>query len=249
MVLAGKIALVTGGSRGIGRAIALKLADMGADLAINFFRSRQKAQETQQEIFALGRECAIFRANINDTESIKKLFHEIKNKFGRLDILVANAAMAMFGKLEDFSLKGWEVTMDANAKSYFLCAQEAYKLMPKGGKIVALTSYGSQKYIPGYAALGSAKAAVETLTKYLAVEFAERGINVNCVSGGAVDTDSLKVLAQYSRHIVDEYIRKTPAKRLGRPEDIANVVAFLCTQEANWIRGQTIIADGGFSLM
>src|SRR4030066_956128 len=160
MVLAGKIALVTGGSRGIGRAIALKLADLGADLAINFFRSRQKAQETQQEIFSLGRDCAIFRANINDVDSIKKLFHDVRSKFGRLDILIANAAMAMFGNLEEFSLKGWEVTMDANAKSYFLCAQEAVKMMPKGGKIVALTSYGSQKYIPGYSALGSAKGAM-----------------------------------------------------------------------------------------
>lgn len=249
MVLSGKTALITGGSRGIGRAVALKLADMGADIAINFFRSRQKAQETQQEIFSLGRECAIFRANINDTDSIKKLFHDVKNKFGRLDIFIANAAMAMFGNIEDFSLKGWEVTMGANAKAYFLCAQEAAKLMPHGGKIVALTSYGSQKYIPGYAALGSAKAAVETLTKYLAVEFAPKHINVNCVSGGAVDTDSLRILTQYSRHIADEYIRKTPAKRLGKPEDIANVVAFLCTPDSDWIKGQTIIADGGFSLM
>lgn len=249
MVLAGKIALVTGGSRGIGRAIALKLADLGADLAINFFRSRQKAQQTQQEIFSLGRECAIFRANMNDTESIKKLFHDVKTKFGRLDILIANAAMAMFGNLEDFSLKGWEVTMDANAKAYFLCAQEACKLMPQGGKVVALTSYGSQKYIPGYAALGSAKAAIETLTKYLAVEFAPKHINVNCVSGGAVDTDSFRILSEYNKHIAEEYIRKTPAKRLGKPEDIANVVAFLCSPDADWIRGQTIIADGGYSLM
>jgi enoyl-[acyl-carrier protein] reductase III len=139
--------------------------------------------------------------------------------------------------------------MDANAKSYFLCAQEAVKLMPHGGKIVALTSYGSQKYIPGYSALGSAKAAIETFTKYLAVEFAHKNINANCVSGGAVDTDSLKVLAQVSRAIVDEYVRKTPGKRLGKPEDIANVVAFLCTPESEWIRGQTIIVDGGYSLM
>jgi enoyl-[acyl-carrier protein] reductase III len=249
MVLAGKIALVTGGSRGIGRAIALKLADMGADIAINFFRSRQKAQQTQQEIFALGRDCAIFRANINDVDSIKKLFHDVKSQYGRIDILIANAAMAMFGDIEHFSLKGWEVTMDANAKAYFLCAQEAVRMMPRGGKIVALTSYGSQKYIPGYAALGSAKAAIETLTKYLAVEFAHKDINVNCVSGGAVDTDSFRILSEYNKHIAEECIRKTPAKRLGQPEDIANVVAFLCTPEAEWIRGQTIIADGGFSLM
>src|SRR4030067_1894123 len=107
MVLAGKIALVTGGSRGIGRAIALKLADMGADLAINFFRSRQKAQETQQEIFNLGRECAIFRANINDVDSIKKLFHDVRSKYEHIDILVANAAMAMFGDLQHLYLKGW----------------------------------------------------------------------------------------------------------------------------------------------
>jgi NAD(P)-dependent dehydrogenase (short-subunit alcohol dehydrogenase family) len=249
MILAGKVALVTGGSRGIGRAVALKLADLGAAIAINFFKSRQKASQTQHEIINEGQECATFRANMNDTDSVRKLFHDVKAKFGKIDILVANAAMAMFGDLENFSLKGWEVTMDANARAYFLCAQEAYKIMPPGGKIVALTSYGSQKYIPGYAALGSAKAAIETLTKYLAVEFAAKDINVNCVSGGAVDTDSLRILSEYNKEIALEYVRKTPAKRLGRPEDIANVVAFLCTPEADWVRGQTIIADGGFSLM
>ncbi len=248
MVFTGKVALITGGSRGIGRAVALKLAQQGADIAFNFFRSRQKAEETQKEILATGRKCEIFRANINDPESIKKLFGDVKEKLGRLDIMIANAAMAMFGNLPDLPLKGWEVTMDANAKAYFVCAQEAYKLMTGGGKIVALTSYGSQKFIPGYAALGSAKAAVETLTKYLAVEFADRGINVNCVSGGAVDTDSLKVVSQAAPQLIEEYIRKTPGKRLGKPEDLANVVVFLCTPEAEWIRGQTIVVDGGYSL-
>ena len=204
-ILKGKVALVTGGSRGIGRATALKLADMGADLAINFFRSRNKAEETQKEIQAKGRKCIVVRANMNDPESIKKLFEEYKKEYGKLDIFINNAAMAMFGHTIDMTVKGWEVTFDANVRAYFLCAQEAYNLMaPKGGgKIVAMTSYGSVRYIPGYSALGSAKAAIEALTRYLAVEFAPKNINVNCVSGGAVDTDSLRVLPN-SQSIVDE---------------------------------------------
>ncbi len=249
-ILKGKIALVTGGSRGIGRAVALRLADMGADLAINFFRSRNKAEETQKEIQAKGRRCIVIRANMNDPDSIKKLFEEFKKEYGKLDIFINNAAMAMFGPTAEMSLKGWEVTFDANTRAYFLCAQEAYNLMAPngGGKIVAMTSYGSVRYIPGYSALGSSKAAIEALTRYLGVEFAPKNINVNCVSGGAVDTDSLRVLPN-SQIIVDESIKRTPAGRIGTPEDIAKVVAFLCTEDANWIRGQTIVADGGFSLI
>ena len=249
-ILKGKVALVTGGSRGIGRATALKLADMGADLAINFFRSRNKAEETQKEIQAKGRKCIVIRANMNDPESIKKLFEEFKKEYGKLDIFINNAAMAMFGPAAEMSLKGWEATFDANTRAYFLCAQEAYNLMAPngGGKIVAMTSYGSVRYIPGYSALGSSKAAMETLTRYLGVEFAPKNINVNCVSGGAVDTDSLRVLPN-SQIIVEESIKRTPAGRIGTPEDIAKVVAFLCTEDAEWIRGQTIVADGGFSLI
>lgn len=249
-ILKGKVALVTGGSRGIGRATALKLADMGADLAINFFRSRNKAEETQKEIQAKGRKCIVVRANMNDPDSIKKLFEEFKKEYGKLDIFINNAAMAMFGHTIDMTVKGWEITFDANVRAYFLCAQEAYNLMaPKGGgKIVAMTSYGSVRYIPGYSALGSAKAAIEALTRYLAVEFAPKNINVNCVSGGAIDTDSLRVLPN-SQDIIDESTKRTPAGRIGTPEDIAKVVCFLCMDEAEWIRGQTIVADGGFSLI
>ncbi len=249
MNLKGKVALVTGGTRGIGRAISLKLAEMGADLAINFFKSRQKAAETQKEIQDRGRKCITIRANMADHEGIHRMFRDVEKEYGRLDILIANAAMGMFGHTTQLTLKDWNVTLDANARALFLCAQEAYKLMQnKGGKIVTITSYGSQRYIPGYAALGASKAAMETLVKYLAVEFAPKKIIINCVSGGPVDTDSLRMIP-HSDVLVNESVKRTPLGRIGTPEDLAKVVAFLCTPDSDWICGQVIVADGGVSLV
>lgn len=248
--LKGKVALVTGGSRGIGRACALKLAEKGARVAIGFFKSREKAKKTQAEIAALGGDCQTVRVNLAKTDSVEKMFAEMKAHYGRLDILVCNAAMGIFGLTLDISLEDWELTMDANTRSFFLCAREAVKLMLPhgGGKIVGLTSYGSQRFIPAYAAMGVAKAGIETLTRYLAVELVPKGINVNCVSGGPVDTDSLRLIPGADK-VVEESVKRTPAGRIGQPEDIANIVAFLCTDEANWICGQTIVADGGVSLI
>jgi enoyl-[acyl-carrier protein] reductase III len=245
--LKGKKALVTGGTRGIGKAIALNLAEMGADVAINYFRSRDAAKAAVAEIESKGVRSIALRANMGNSEQIPAMFEEIKKEFGKLDILISNAALGHFGNVLEVNDKMWDVAMATNAKALLFCAQEAVKLMPEGGKIVALTSLGSHRYIPGYAAIGVSKAAIETLVRYLAFELAPRKINVNAVSGGFIDTDSLKIFPSYDE-IIRESTARTPFGRVGTPEEVANVAAFLCTDKSSWVTGQVIIVDGGYTL-
>ena len=245
--LKGKKALVTGGTRGIGKAIALNLAGLGADVAINYFRSRDAAKSAVAEIESKGVRSIALRANMGNSEQIPAMFEEIKKEFGKLDILISNAALGHFGNVLEVNDKMWDVAMATNAKALLFCAQEAVKLMPEGGKIVALTSLGSHRYIPGYAAIGVSKAAIETLVRYLAFELAPRKVNVIAVSGGFIDTDSLKIFPSYDE-IIRESTARTPFGRVGTPEEVANVAAFLCTDKSSWVTGQVIIVDGGYTL-
>jgi enoyl-[acyl-carrier protein] reductase III len=247
MSLRGKVALVTGGSRGIGRAISLRLATDGADLIINYLRKRDSAERTYREVTDRGVGCHLIRANLAEPEKIDKMFGEIEEKFGRLDILVNNAASGAARRAMELEADEWDWTMNINARAALLCSQRAAKLMKNGGSIVNISSLGSRLVMPIYTAVGVSKAALEALTRYMAIEFASNGIRVNAVSAGAVETEALKIYAG-DPNIPKSMVNSTPAGRMVQPEDIANLVVFLCGEEASMIRGQTIIIDGGLSL-
>lgn len=248
MNLKGRRALVTGGSRGLGRAIALELGRRGADVAVNYFSNRTKSEETAEEIRALGVKALAVRANVGNPEHLRRMFDELKSEFGALDILVSNAASGALMPMLDVDLKSWERSMNINARALLLLAREAVPMMEgRGGKIISITSMGSSRYIPMYGAVGASKAALEAITRYLAMELAAKGINVNAVAAGVLDTDSLKRFPN-REHLLADARSFTPMGRLAEPEDIAKVVALLCSEDANWICGQVIVADGGHAL-
>ncbi|WP_087946638.1 enoyl-[acyl-carrier-protein] reductase FabL [Robertmurraya massiliosenegalensis] len=245
-----KVALVTGSSRGIGKATALRLAKEGYDIVINYARSKKAALETAGEIEALGRKVLVVKANVGDVEKIKGMFEEIDQVFDRLDILVSNAASGVQRPIMELEESHWNWTMNINSKALLFCAQEAAKRMEKngGGKIVSISSLGAIRYLENYTTVGVSKAAVEALTRYLAVELSEKNIVVNAVSGGAVDTEALKSFPN-REELLAEARAKTPAGKMVEIDDIVDTVMFLVSEKASMIRGQTIIVDGGISLL
>ena len=246
MTFDGKVALVTGGSRDIGKAIALEFARRGADIAFNYLRSHEAAAETQQEIEALGRRCLRVRAHLGDSEKVREMFSAVANEFGRLDILVNNAATGVQRDAVDLEEKHWDWVVNVNAKAPWLCAVEASKLMVDGGHIVNMTSQGGQKVLQNYFSVGTTKAALEAMTRYLAIELGPKGISVNAVSGGYVDTEALDHFP--NREEMRAEGAKNAVGRMVTCEDLARIVAFLCTEEAEMVRGQIIVVDGGYSL-
>jgi enoyl-[acyl-carrier protein] reductase III len=247
-----KIALVTGSGRGIGRAIALHFARQGADIAVNFFRNRSSAETTAEEIRLMGRRAITVRANVGELEQIDRLFAEVDRQLGGLDVLVCNAASGYNRPAMQQKPRGWEWTLNINARSLLFAAQRAAPLMEKrgGGAIVSISSPGAGRVLPDYVVVGASKAALEAITRYLAVELAPVNIVVNAVSPGVVLTDALRHfdLIRKDERIIERATALSPAGRLVTPEDVASVVAFLCTPAASMIRGQTILVDGGYTL-
>jgi enoyl-[acyl-carrier protein] reductase III len=243
--------LITGSGRGIGRAIALNFASLGANVVVNYFRNRKPAEETAEEINKLGVKAEIIKANVGKIDDLERLIAETDRVFGGLDFLISNAGSGYNRPIMEQRPKGWDWTMNINAKAYLFLAQKAVPLMEKkgGGWIVSISSPGSFRVLPEYAVVGASKAAIESLTRYLAVELAPRNIVVNAVSPGIVATDALQHFnTLQDEDLLEEIAAKTPAGRIVTPEDVAQIVVFLCSPAAKMIRGQTIIADGGFTL-
>lgn len=246
----GLVALVTGGSRGIGRAVALRLAREGADVAVGFFRNREAAEKTVAEIEEQGGRGVAVRGHVGDPDKIAELVGVARTELGALDIVISNAASGVLRPLAELDLKGWQWTMDVNARALLLLAQAVREDMRArgGGAIVALSSLGSERFLPAYGAVGASKAALESLVRYLAVEGAPDAIRVNAVSAGVVDTDALRHFPD-REGMLDAAATRTPAGRTVTPEDVAATVCFLCSDDAWMIRGETVRVDGGYSLI
>jgi enoyl-[acyl-carrier protein] reductase III len=247
--LKGKHALVTGAARGFGRAIALRLAGEGAKIIVNYRRSKTDAWSVVDEIKSAGGEAIAVRADVGKEESLDRMFEIIRSEWGRLDIVVANAAFGVPGKLMEANSRHWEVTMAASARSLQDLAKRAVPLMTGGyGRIISITSDGGRRVIPGYGIVGPAKAALESLTRGLAYELAPKGIVVNGILAGLADTRSARSIPG-SEEVIAHARHRTPMGRLIQPEDVANVVAFLASDQAAMICGQFVVVDGGRNIV
>ena len=256
MSLKGKHALITGSSRGIGRGVALKLAELGVKVGIHFYQNETAAANTLDEIRKRGSDGFLVRADVRRPEEITNMFSEVKKHFSRLDIFVSNArpeAAEFFQPPMNITLQQWDAAFDSQAKAFLIAVREASALMSDGGRVIAMT------YAPGsrtggllpWVGMGSAKAAMESLVRYFAVALAKRGITVNAISPGWTEDSVLNSLPEQVQDLIRTWHQRgwTPMGRLGTPEDIGNVVSLFCTEQAAWITGQIIYADGGSSLM
>jgi enoyl-[acyl-carrier protein] reductase III len=239
---AGASVLVTGGSRGIGRAIALRFArDGAARVAIGYYRSDAAAEETARDLAALGAEPVLVRGNVASA----RVADEVA-ALGPLDVLVHNAATGVIRPALETEDKHWDWTHSANARALLSLTRAAAPSMPAGASIVAVSSLGAGRVLDGYTLVGTSKAALEALVRYLAVELGPRGIRVNAVSGGVVETGALDYFP--NREAMLEIGERNPAGRIVAPDDLAGAVAFLCGPDAEMVRGHVLVVDGGFAL-
>jgi len=245
--LLGKVALVTGGSRGIGRAIAIRLAEQGADVIVNYVRHKKDAGDTVAEVEKLGRKCLLVKANVAKKEDVRKMFSAIADEFGHLDILVSNAASGVLKPALELTERHWDWAMDINARALLKLVQEGLPLMKRGSRVMAVSSLGSVRAIENYTTVGASKAALESLVRHLAVELGPQGINVNTISAGAVDTDALKHFPNRDE-ILSTAMARTPLGRLTTPQDVADIALFLCSDLSVMIQGQVITVDGGYAI-
>ena len=249
-ILRGKASVITGSGRGIGRAIALELAGHGVNVAVNYYRHSEQAEETATAVRELGAQAIVVKAHVGEIAGVQHLVQSAVEAFGGVDIFVGNAATGVLKPVLAQQAKGWDWTLNVNARSILFGAQAAAEgMMQRGwGRIITLTSFGSQRVLPEYSLVGVSKAAIEALTRYLAVELAPHGIVCNAVSPGVVETEALNFFPSKDA-ILAEGLRRTPAGRFVTPEEVARFVAWLCTDDARMIVGQTLTIDGGYGLV
>ena len=245
--LLGKTALITGASRGIGRATALKLGGAGCDVAIVYRSSHDEAESACAALRALGRRALAIQADVSDPESVAEAFTAFRQQFEHLDIVVSNAAIGVLRPALELTLKHWRRCTETNAFALNLLAQQAVPIMRNSGRIIGISSLGATRAIPHYAFIGASKAAMESVARSLAQELGPRGIRVNIVNAGVVDTDALKHFPNREQ-LLAEYARRTPAGPTLTPEDVANAVYLLCLPEAAMINGHTLVVDGGYCI-
>ena len=239
----GESVFVTGGSRGIGRAIALRFADLGATrVAMGYLRNDRAAEATADEVRARGAEPILVRGNVSSDRVLRQV-----QELGPLDVLVHSAATGVLRPALEAEDRHWDWTLTANARALLSLARIAAPAMPSGSSIIAISSLGAARVLENYVLVGTSKAALESLVRYLAVELAPRGIRVNAVSASVVETDALQHFSKREQMLGDGLAR-TPAGRLVEPADVAAAVSFLCSPDAEMVRGQTLVVDGGFSL-
>ncbi|MCK6504283.1 SDR family oxidoreductase [Myxococcota bacterium] len=234
--------LVTGSSRGIGRAIAARLAVPGGQVVINYLQDQDAAEQSAAAVAAAGATAHLVQANVRSEADLKRL----AGVLDRVDVLVHNAAIGALKPFDQLRTAHWDLTLESSLRPFWLLT----KLCPlaEGAAVIGISSLGSRSFVPGYAAMGAAKAGIEALTRQLAVELAPRRIRVNTVCGGLVDTDALRHFPE-GPAMVQAALARTPLGRLGTPADIAAAVALLASPDAAWITGQTLVADGGYSLI
>jgi enoyl-[acyl-carrier protein] reductase III len=247
---AGQVALITGASRGIGKTLALSLAAGGASVVINYKKNADLAEDVREQVERLGGQAITVAADMEDPADIDRLFDTAAEVYGRLDFFISNAAASSFKNIEDLGVHNLDRSYALNVRAFVLGAQRAVKLMDRGGRIVALSSYGSHRAYPTYANLGSAKAAVEAWVRYMAVEFAPRGINVNGVNGGLIESDSLDYFYGVPGMApIETVLSKIPKARPGTAQEVADAIAFLLSPASEYITGQTLVVDGGLSII
>jgi enoyl-[acyl-carrier protein] reductase III len=251
--LSGKVALITGSSRGIGRSCALRLAGAGADIAVNYLTSRQAAEETAREAQRLGRRAVVVKADVSERDDVQTMIDFLRQHFGRLDIVVSNAASGGFRPLLATTERHLEAAYNTNVRPLLYLAQAALPLLERQAgeprsKIIALSSHGSHRALPMYGTIGTTKAALESLVRHLALEIGVRGVNVNIVQAGLVQTDSFQLMPQKELVLEKQRTKNLVGDRALAPEDVADAVLYLSSPLSDMVQGQTLVVDAGAAI-
>jgi len=249
--LSGKAALVTGSSRGIGRACALRLAEAGADVIVNYVTSRRAAEEVAREIVSMGRRAVVVKADVSEEEDVTSMMDFVKDSFGVLDIIVSNAATGGFRPLIKTTSSQFEAAMRTNVSALIFLVRAATPLLERSAgraRVIVLSSHGAEKALPMYGLIGSTKAALESLTRHFALELGDRGINFNIIRAGLVETDSTRLLPEFDSLIEEATARALVGDRSLKAHDVADVALYLASPLSDMIQGQILVVDGGVGI-